>query len=304
MREKRLLSVIFFNLIIVIGEIVFGLLANSFALIADALHNGGDILAIVITYIAVKLEKRPTTFRWTFGFLRIEMMASFVNTMFLILTMFYLIYEAISKFSNVEEIEPIYMVIVGTIAIIANGLSAYLLKGISSCPHHHHDHNHHHEDDANIYSAYLHMLADALISVGVVVAGIVIYFYNIYYLDSVLTVIFSIYIIFHSYPLLKRSFLALIDANRFYLSEERLQDTILKDSRIVEYHDLHIYQPSSKHNFISFHVVLDRDDYLLKECEEIVRSLKSKLRDLGFTHILIEVDSVSNRSDEVFCSHV
>ena len=169
-KEKKILLIIIFNLAIIIAEIVFGLISNSFALIADALHNAGDVLSVVVTYIAIRLGTRTTTFKQTFGYLRAEMIAAFVNTLFLYVTMIYMIYEAINRFFNPEIITPIYMIIVGIIAVIANGFSAYILNniGVSSCSHGH-EHNHHnHDEDANIKSAYLHMLSDALISVAVV----------------------------------------------------------------------------------------------------------------------------------------
>ena len=166
-------------------------------MIADALHNTGDVIAIVITYIALKLGTKKTTFKYTFGFLRSEMIAAFVNTLFLSITMIYMIYQAIYRFFNPEIIEPIYMIIVGTTAVIANGISAYFLNTINISTHEH-EHHHKHEGDINIRSAYLHMLSDTLISVGVVIAGIFIYLFEIYYIDSALTIIFSIYILRHS----------------------------------------------------------------------------------------------------------
>lgn len=304
MKEKKLLWIIIFNSIIIISEIVFGLISNSFALIADALHNTGDVIAIVITFIALRSGTKTTTFKYTFGFLKAEMMAAFVNTLFLFLTMFYMIYESINRLFNPETIEPIYMITVGIIAVIANGISAYILNnmGVSACASGHtHNHNHHHDEDANIKSAYLHMLSDALISVGVVVAGIFIYYFKIYHLDSILTILFSLYIIKHSYPLLKKSFLSLMDTNTIDIREESLQEIIKKDDKIVEYHDLHIHKPSSQHSFISFHIVLDDDSYSLKECENITDKIKSDLKHIGFNHILIQVDSKAYIKNQTNC---
>lgn len=300
MKTTKLLWIIFFNLLIIVSEIVFGLISNSFALIADALHNAGDVIALVITYIALKLGTKQTTFKYTFGFIKAEMMAAFINTLFLLITMFYLIYEALQRFYNPQVIEPLYMVIVGLIAVVANGVSAYLLKnlGVSSCTSHEH---HHHEEDANIKSAYLHMLADALISVGVVVAGIFIYYFQIYYIDSILTILFSIYIIHHSYPLLKKSFFSLMDVNSVEISKESLDKIIQYDSSVVEYHDLHISKPNSKESFISFHIVLNDENITLKECEKITAKIKSDLKERGFTHILIQVDSDLHVKNSIHC---
>ena len=303
MREKKILWIIIFNLIIIVSEIAFGLISNSFALIADALHNIGDVIAVAITYLALRLSATQASYKYTFGFLRAEMMAGFVNTLFLFLTMFYMIYESVFRFMHPEKIEPIYMIVVGIIAVIANGISAYILNnmGVASCSHGEHEHHHHHHEDTNIKSAYLHMLADALISVGVVVAGIFIYFFEIYRVDSLLTIAFSIFILFHSYPLLKKSFLSLMDINNLEVEEESLEALVLSDKRIVEYHDLHIYQPSSSDRFISFHIVLKDDSITLKEQEELTKTIKKALEHLGFNHILIQVDGDGCKKENNYC---
>ena len=264
---KKIFLVILVNLIIIISQIIFGYISNSFALIADALHNAGDVLSIIVTYIALILGTKTATFKKTFGYIRAEMMAAFVNTLFLYTTMIYMIYESINRFFNPEVIEPIYMIIVGLIAVIANGISAYVLKKleVSSCSSHDHGHVHSHDDgDANIKSAYLHMLSDTLISMSVVIAGIFIYYFKIYSIDSILTILFSIFILFHSYGLLKKSFLSLMDMNITNISQEKLDAIIKQSSTVIDYDDLHIYKPSSKYNFISFCLILNNQITPLK----------------------------------------
>jgi len=305
MKAKKILLIIFFNLAIIFAEIIFGLISNSFALITDALHNTGDVIAIVITYIALRFGTNSPTFQFTFGFIRAEMMAAFTNTLFLLLTMFYMIYESVERFFEPEIIAPEYMIIVGMIAVIANGISAYLLHAIGvEEHHHHHDHAHtphHHCGDANITSAYLHMLADTLVSAGVVVAGIMIYYFQIYAIDALLTILFSLYIIKHSFPLFKRSFLSLMDANTIETTLEELEKIIFASDHVSDYHDLHIHQPSSKLNFIAFHILLDNEGITLRECEKITCPMKEKLAALGFNHILIEVDSLTNEAAHQKC---
>lgn len=303
-KERKILLIIIFNLIIIVSEIFFGFISNSFALIADALHNTGDVIAIVITYIALRLGTKQTTFKYTFGFIKAEMMAAFVNTLFLSITMFYMIYESINRVFNPEVIEPVYMIVVGIIAVIANGISAYILNNIGVEHHHENgelEHHHHHHEDANIKSAYLHMLSDALISVGVVIAGIFIYYFKIYYIDSILTIIFSIYILKHSYPLLKKSFLSLMDVNTIDISQEKLDEIIKDDSSILEYHDLHIHKPNSSKHFISFHIVLKDDIISLKEISNITKKIKHNLEHHGFNHILIQVDTIECLKHKTNC---
>jgi cobalt-zinc-cadmium efflux system protein len=196
MKTEKIFMVILFNFVIIISELLFGFISNSFALISDALHNFGDVISLIVTYLTLKHT------------ISTNMKAVLFNTIFLYITMIYLIYQAILNLYNPQIIDPLYMIGVGFIALVANGLSAYYLSSmqVSSCGHTHHEHNTNHEhQNMNIKSAYFHMLSDALISLGVVIAGIFIYYYQIYFIDSILTIIFSIYIIIHSYPLLKKS---------------------------------------------------------------------------------------------------
>ena len=200
------------------------------------------------------------------------------------------------------------MIVVGFIAVLANGISAYMLHSLGVEDHHHthhhvHEHHHHH-GDANITSAYLHMLADTLVSVGVVIAGIAIYFFKIYTIDSILTIIFSIYIIKHSFPLFKRSFLSLLDANILNIPQEKLEKIILSSTQAVSFHDLHIHSPNSQHDFISFQLVLDDKDMSIEQTEEITGEIKKELQKIGFDHILIQVQSSNPEKLSQHCEMV
>lgn len=291
-RENKILLIIFVNIIIVVAEISFGFIANSYALIADALHNAGDALAVGITYLAIRLSTKSATFKQTFGFMRAEMMAAFVNSSFLVVAMIFVLYEAFYKLFFPEIVAPLYMITIGLIALFANGISAYMLNHLDfSHEHeHHHEHHHHHHEDANIKSAYLHMLGDALISLGVVVAGIFIYFFKIYSIDAILTIVFSLYILKETYPLLKKSFLSLMDVNIVEIDKKTLENIVLKDENVESFHDLHIYKPNSKQNFISLHVVYEDENLALQKIQDINDKIYTDLKVLGFSHILIQTD--------------
>lgn len=299
MREKKIFWVIVFNLVIIVSEIGFGLLSNSFALIADALHNIGDVIAVAISYIALRLASQKTSFRYPFGFMRAEMMAGFVNTLFLFVTMFYMLYLSVEHFLEPEQIEPLYMITVGFVALVANGVSAYILNtlGVESCSHgdhhnesHHHEGHHHTHQDVNIRSAYLHMFADTLISLGVVLAGVAIYFFDIYRVDAVLTMGFSVFILFHSYPLLKKSFLSLMDINTIEVEKEKLENLLLDDVNVQSYHALQIRQPSSLERYISMHLVLNDATLTLSSQEKIRQKIEKALQHLGFTQIIMQLE--------------
>lgn len=301
-RTNKILIVIVVNVIIVLAEIFYGFIANSYALIADALHNAGDALAVIVTYLAILLSTKSATFKQTFGFMRAEMMAAFVNSLFLVVSMMFVLYEAVHKLFYPQTIEATYMITIGLIALIANSISAYVLNNLNiSHHHHHHEHHHHHHEDANIKSAYLHMLGDALISLGVVVAGIFIYFFKIYSIDAVLTIVFSLYILKETYPLLKKSFLSLMDINIIDIDKKTLEDIILKDENVDSFHDLHIYKPNSKQNFISVHVVYEDENLTLKQIQVSNDFIYRDLQKEGFDHILIQSDLKSAIKNHANC---
>ncbi len=312
MQEKTIIWIILFNLAIILSEVFFGLISNSFALIADALHNAGDVVAVAITWLALRLGRTAPTFRRTYGYTRAEMMAAFVNSLFLVVTMVYLIYEALVRLAQPEPVDPGYMIVVGSVALVANGISAWLLgkMGVSHCHHGEEEHHHHHDhghDDANIRSAYLHMVSDALISAGVIVGGVAIWLWGIVWLDGILTLIFSLYILRHTGPLLRRSFLALMDIHSLNLSRETIDAVITGHEGVVEYHDLHLATPSSRDRHISFHLVFRDEDRPLAFFESIVGTIERQLRQLGFTHILIQPESARYATGRLYCtggSHV
>ena len=135
------------------------------------------------------------------------------------------------------------------------------------------------------------MLSDALISFGVVLAGIFIYFYEVYYVDSVLTIVFSVYIIYISYPLLTKSFKSLMDINISNLTSDQIKEVILVDEVVLDYKDLHISKPSSSFMFISLSIILKDENMSLKKVDELKVKITQGLKSLGFNHIVIQSDS-------------
>ena len=136
MKARTVLFVIVLNTVIVALEIFFGFLSESMALVADALHNLGDVFAVIVTYIALVLGAKAASKTKTFGYQRAEMMAAFVNALFLVITMVYILYEATVRFVNPQSVDGLYMVGVASVALVANGISAWLL-GKAGAPHHH-----------------------------------------------------------------------------------------------------------------------------------------------------------------------
>ncbi|MEA3372630.1 MAG: cation diffusion facilitator family transporter [Campylobacterota bacterium] len=293
-KKRNVLFIIALNLIIVAAEIFYGLLANSIALITDAFHNLGDVLAVVITYSAIVMSSKKPTFKYTFGFLKAEMMAAFVNALFLVITLGFLIYESAGRLFEPQQVQAEYMIVVALIALVANAVSAYLLseQGMG----HHHDHH-----DLNIRSAYLHMLGDALISLGVVAGGVIIYFFGIYMIDALLSILFSLYILKETVPLLRRSFLSLMEANLSDVRQEDIEAVLLKNEHVSGYHDLHLSQPKSNETYLTVHLLID-SDLNLSILDDILEQIREDFKLLGITHTVIQSESNSYTTDHPFCN--
>ena len=178
------------NLIITVAEIIGGIYSGSLSLISDALHNLSDAVAIVISYVAIIISKKDNDEQKTFGYKRAGILAAVVNSSVLIVISLFLFKEAYIKLMHPTAINGFIVIWVALLGLIANTIGAFLLHSGS-------------EDNMNIKSVYLHLFSDALSSLGVIIAGILIYFYQIYWIDSVLTVLIALYILKESFTIIK-----------------------------------------------------------------------------------------------------
>ena len=180
--EKNLLAAVILNFTITAVEIVGGLLSNSLALLSDAIHNLGDGLAVLLAYIAHRISKRDSNTRKTFGYKRVEILAAFVNAVILVAICLFLIWEAVERFRNPAPIKGVIMFSVAGVGLLANLVAVILLRGDS-------------KKNINIRAAYLHLLGDTLSSLVVIAGGILIWKFEIYWIDPLITVLISLYIL-------------------------------------------------------------------------------------------------------------
>lgn len=301
-KESVLKKVILLNITLVIAEIVAGIYSGSMALLADAFHNLGDVLALFISLVAIIFGAKRATDSMTFGYIKAEMMAAFINSIFLVATMIFILAESIGRIFNPNEIDAPIVIIASLIALAINGFSTFLLSQNKIEHHHHHDedeHHHEHHEDMNIKSAYLHMLGDAVISFSVAVGGVIIYFFGVVVVDSILSVAFSLYIIKETIPVLRKSFYSLMDSNIDDIKE--IESLILSSSEVLSVHDLHLYRPNSSDYYGSAHVVL-RDDLLLSQVETVLEGIRGRLCKEGITHFIIQPESLKYDLKSTCCS--
>jgi cobalt-zinc-cadmium efflux system protein len=297
-KKQTLQKVIFLNIVLVIAEIGAGILSGSMALIADAFHNLGDVLALFISLVAIIFGAKEASQKMTFGYIKAEMMAAFVNSLFLIITMLFILFESLTRLYEPHPIDAPIVIIASLVALFVNGYSTYLLRHGGVEHHHHHDHNHGHED-LNMRSAYLHMLGDAMISLSVAIAGVFIYFFGIVSIDTLLSILFSIYIIKETFPILKRSFYALMDSSGG-VDVEAIEKTLLQKQMVDSVHDLHIYTPNSKEIYGSAHIVLCKN-YSLDEIEKLLEELRVDLAKIGINHFIMQPETQNYSDGNIGC---
>jgi cobalt-zinc-cadmium efflux system protein len=266
---NSLLFSIFLNIIITAAQIAGGLISGSLALLSDAIHNFSDVISLIISYIANLLtNKKKQTLEQTFGYKRAEIIAAFINGTSLIAIAIILGIEAIKDLINTHQIKSDIVIWLALLGIVANGLSVILIKKDAS-------HN------LNMKSAYLHLLTDMLTSVAVFIGGLLMKFYQIYWIDAVLTLIISGYLIIISWKLLIKSLKILMLFAPEGLIIREIEKEILKLNEIRNIHHVHVWQLNEYNCHFEAHIEFKKDVKLSEfdvVCERIEKLLKDKFK--------------------------
>lgn len=263
LKGRNLLISIFLNIVITISQVIGGLVSGSLALLSDALHNFSDVLSLVVSYIANKLSKKQASIHRTFGYKRAEILAAFINASTLIIIAVLLIIEAVKRFQNPEEIKTGLVIWLSLLGIIANGLSVLLLKKDSKA-------------NMNMRSAYLHLLTDMMASVAVLIGGLLMKFYQIYWVDSALTLAIALYLIWMGYDLLKTSTKVLMLFTPASVPIKEIVAEINTFESIKNVHHVHVWQLNEDEIHLEAHIDFNEDitltqfDAILQEIEELM----------------------------------
>jgi len=316
MNLKRIVLVIILNILIVAAEIIFGVIGNSMGLVSDALHNLSDVIALVISLIAVKFAQREANENMTYGYIRSEMMAGFVNSLFLVAAMIYISVESIGKLMHPEKVEGMTMMIVAGIAVIANSLSVLILRKAGIGHTHHHrehehkdehthehgiDYEHEHEEhapDLNTRAMILHLMSDVLISLAVIAGGTAIHFLGIMWIDPLLALAFAAYIILKAIGVFRSAFFSLMD--RTSRDVKDIVACLESFHEIKNVHSVHLTEPSSKDIFFSAHIVIDAC-MAMREVEGLIERVKDELKKKGITHVILQPETDKYSRDSLIC---
>lgn len=282
-KDKNLFISILLNIVITVAQIIGGVLSGSLALLSDALHNFSDVLSLIVSYVASKLAKKKASTDKTFGYKRAEILAAFVNASTLVIVAVLLIIEAVKRFKNPEEIESGLVIWLSFIAIIANGASVLLLKEDS-------------KNNINIKSAYVHLLTDMLASVAVLIGGLLMKFYEVYWVDSVLTLLIAIYLIWVGFSLLKTSTRILMLFTPEHINMEAVVAAVNNIPKVNKLHHVHIWGLNDDEFHLEAHLDFT-EDITVSEFDVILDEIETLLRnDFKINHITIQPEF--NKQDE------
>jgi cobalt-zinc-cadmium efflux system protein len=276
--SKRNLRIsIVLNFGITIAEFVGGIISNSLALLSDALHNLSDAFALLISYMAMLVGQKESTRKNTFGYKRIEILAALLNALILIVISIYLFYEAYHRLVEPEAIQGKTMFIVALIGLLANFFSVYLLHRDSKY-------------NLNIKAAYIHLIGDTLSSIGVIIASVLIYFFELYWVDPLLTFLIGIFILKGTYGILKDTIKILMQASPENIDIQEIKKTLEQHPKVENIHHIHLWMLSDQQVHFECHADVDQN-YSIEESDRIRNDLENILcNDFMIQHITIQME--------------
>ncbi|SES94177.1 cation diffusion facilitator family transporter [Thalassotalea agarivorans] len=257
--DSKLTLAVIINILLTIAQVIGGLVSGSLSLIADALHNLSDAGAILVAIFARKISRRPQDSLMSYGYKRAEIVGTLINSTTLILIGLYLIYEAGVKYFDPTPINGWIVLIIASIAFVIDLATAFLTYSAGA------------KDNMNIRAAFIHNLSDAMASLAVVAAGLLIIFFELYFVDVLATLAISIYVIYHGFLLLKRCILIIMQAVPDGISLRQVQADIESLTDVVSAKHIHIWQLDEHDICLEVHITHTPADF---------EQLKTEIRDL------------------------
>lgn len=274
-KGTKLLLSILLNLGITAAQFIGGIISGSLSLLSDALHNFSDVISLLISYIANRYSRKSASVTKTFGYKRAEIFAAFINSATLIIVAVYLIYAAIVRFSHPQIIESGLVIWLALLGILFNGFSVVLLYKDS-------------KSNMNMRSAYLHLLTDTAASVAVLIGGLLMKYYEWYWVDSLLTVLIAVYLFIVGYDLLKSSFRVLMLFTPEELNLDEITRSINEFPEIKNIHHIHIWELNEEEVHLEAHMEFNKN-ISISEFNQILEKVENMLNSrFGINHITIQ----------------
>jgi cobalt-zinc-cadmium efflux system protein len=273
--QRNLLVSAILNLGITVAEIAGGFISNSLALLSDALHNLGDTSAIIIAFFANRISKKDYSDKKTFGYKRIEILAALLNAVILLVIIVYLFIEAFHRLKNPEPIKGLIMFLVAVIGFVGNLVSVLLLKRDSI-------------KNINIRVAYLHLLGDTISSVLVIVSAVLIYFFGLFWIDPLVTILLGIYLLKETWEILRQAIGILMQETPQGLDLAAIKKELEKLPEIDNIHHVHVWNLTDREIHFECHVDL-KENIKVSETETVNEKIRTLLSTrYGIVHVTVQ----------------
>ncbi len=274
--NKAFIFGIILNLAYVIIQIIIGLQIHSLSLLSDAGHNFLDVAGLALAMIAFKLAKSKSTDKYTYGYKKSSILIALLNSVLLLISIGAIGFQAITKLQNPQPLPGITIAIIAAIGIVINGVSAFLFFRDK-------------DSDINIKAAFLHLASDALVSLGLVVGGIIIYYTHLYWIDAVLSIIICLVIIVSTWGLLTNSLRLSLDGVPHTINIQEVKEKVLQTEGVKDLKHIHIWAISTTQNAMTGHlVVLDTLSNI--EVAALKHNIKHQLEHMNIQHATLETD--------------
>lgn len=275
MKGKKLGISILLNVFITVAQVIGAVFSGSLSLMTDALHNFSDVVALIISYIADKLTQKDYTDEQTFGHKRSEVIAALFNAASLIAIALLLGKEAIERFNEPVVIQSFWVIVLAGLSILVNGICVLMLKSEA-------------DENMNMRSAYLHLFSDMITSIAVMLGGIFMYYFHVYWMDSLLSILIAIYLIYSSFGLLTKTLRVLMQFAPQHLDLKQIEAKILAESGVENVHHMHLWQLNDKDIHLDGHLDF-KEDMSLSKASEVIERINRVLKDeFHINHTLLK----------------
>ena len=272
------------NLLFVGVEAFVGWTQNSLSLLSDAGHNLSDVFSLVLVLIAFQLAKVRSGAHYTYGLKKSTVLISLLNAVLLLVAVGGIVYESVLKFNEPVDVNGVAVSWTAGIGILINGLTVVLLMRGQ-------------KNDINVRGAFLHMLADTLVSVGVVVSGVIIALTGWNVVDPIVSLIIAFIILWSTWSLLTASLRLIVDGTPEGIEPDEIQQLMAAEEHVDEVHHLHVWAISTTDNALTAHIVVKN----IANMEEVKGRLKALLKEKGIGHSTLEFETAENPCHEHCC---
>ncbi len=284
---QRLSLSLVLTLAFVFLEAAAGIFANSLALLTDAAHNLTDVIALGLTWFAVRVTAQPANAQKTYGYHRAGILVALLNSTTLVLISLGIFYEAYRRFISPPEVESGILIGVGLIAVVINLVTALLVHRGS-------------QSDLNLRSAFVHLMGDVLSTVGAVIAGVIIYFTDANWLDPFVSVLIGFLILYNAWGILRDAVDILLEATPRDVNIKKMVDDIIQVDGVLGIHDIHVWSLTQSLRTMSAHILTD--DLHISAGAQIRNQVSEVIRQrYNIAHATLQLECVDCFPDSLYC---